>query len=332
MLKINLLGGRPTGRSPSFFHRINHMHVPHEKLRKFFGLEILSFGSLSSVGMALIGFHRFVDAVFFFSLACAVVGIQILIRTFTIHNWWPWKIVAVAAVFVAVIWGDRYLVKVAIGQMDDTYAESVSRDADASRNTMKSAPLVKSAPLAAEHPPLPLVPPLTRHIQHPTGFLGFDTPEAAGSPYNEIAVGKQFGMNFRSRNNSPERVLRTFGYTAAFILPATDESDKVALDKSADDLRTIRKKYIAGEIHGPEIPAGANGIWGTAFLHLHSGLTQPEVDGIISKRLRIYYVSRLVWTDLQNRMDWSDDCRWLQVPDAWPYSGELVWHFCDLPN
>jgi heme/copper-type cytochrome/quinol oxidase subunit 2 len=180
--------------------------------------------------------------------------------------------------------------------------------------------------------PPPIIPPLLRHVVHPTGFLRFDTPEVAGSPYNEITIGKQFGMNFRSRNNSPERVLRTFGYTAAYILPATQQSDRVALSNTAHDLKIVREKYVSGEIHGPEIAAGSGGIWGTAFLHLHTGLTQPEVDGIISKQLRIYYVSRLVWTDLQNRMDWSDDCRWLQIPDTWPYAGELVWHFCDPPN
>ena len=82
-----------------------------------------------------------------------------------------------------------------------------------------------------------------------------------------------------------------------------------------------------------EVPAGSNGIWGTSFLHNSGGLTQEEVDGIISKCLRIYYVSWLAWTDLQNRMDWSDDCRWLQIPDGpWPYSGELVWHFCNATN
>jgi hypothetical protein len=47
--------------------------------------------------------------------------------------------------------------------------------------------------------------PFTKHIEHPTGSLQFDKPQVTAEN-NTIAAGKQFGMNFRSRNNSPERV------------------------------------------------------------------------------------------------------------------------------
>ena len=187
-----------------------------------------------------------------------------------------------------------------------------------------------SVPLTAV--PSPELAPFSKHIEHPTGYLKFDKPQITAA-YDTIVAGKQFGMNFRSRNGSPERILRAFGFTSGSILKGTDDSDKVALDTLAKDAEMLGKKYAAGEISGPEIASGETGIWGTVLLHDASGLTPSEVEGIMSKRLRIYYVSWLAWTDLQGRMDWSEDCRWLQIPDEpLPYRGELVWHICAAKN
>jgi len=178
-------------------------------------------------------------------------------------------------------------------------------------------------------PPMPEVPhpapPLTKHLEHPSGFLQFDKPVVTAA-YDTIAAGKQFGMNMRSRNNSHERVLRAFAFTRLYIETAEDQSDEAVLDKFSKEVREVRRKYISGAIKGPEVPSGTNGIWGTLLTH---PLTESEAEGIVSKKLRLYYVSWLAWTDLQHRMDWSDDCRWLQVPDgSGPHEWQLVWHFC----
>jgi hypothetical protein len=176
----------------------------------------------------------------------------------------------------------------------------------------------------------PTLAPFSKHVEHPSGFLQFDKPQLSRG-YDVIAEGRQFGMNFRSLNRSPERVLRVFGYTSAYILPATDQSDKVALKSCAEDIRNIKQQYASHKINGPEVGVGQNGPWGTILLPTAGGFSQDEASQIIAKKLRFYYVSLLIWTDLQGRVDWADDCRWLQIPDG-PGQGELVWHFCNPPN
>jgi len=172
-------------------------------------------------------------------------------------------------------------------------------------------------------------PPLTRHVEHPSGFLILDKPVVTNE-YNMIAPNKQFGMNLRSLNASTERVFRAFAFTAGYILPAADTSDTEAAMRLAKQVKTLRQPYVSGTIKGPEIAAGTPGIWGTLLLHESGGLTEDEANGIVSRRLRIYYVTWLVWTDLQGRMDWTDDCRWLQIPEQpLPSSNDLVWHFCE---
>jgi hypothetical protein len=188
---------------------------------------------------------------------------------------------------------------------------------------------VKEAPKPVDKPhtvlAVPNVAPLTRHVAHPTGFLQFDKPVVT-IDYNTITEGKQFGINMRSRNNSQERVLHAFAITYVYIEPADDQSDRIVLDKFSKEVAGLRKLYSAGKIKGPEVAAGTTGIWGTALTH---ALSKTETEGIITKRSRLYYASWLVWADLQGRMDWSDDCRWLQLPEGPRVdTGSLVWHFC----
>ncbi len=104
-----------------------NMHIPHEKLRRFFGWEILSFGCLSGVGMGLVTFHRFSDAIVLFSVACVVVGIQVLFRIFAIQDWWPWKVIAIALTFIGVSFCDSYLTRVAIEQEGEYYAALIEK-------------------------------------------------------------------------------------------------------------------------------------------------------------------------------------------------------------
>jgi hypothetical protein len=111
----------------SRFIAVWNIHVPHEKLRTFFGWEILSFGCLSGVGMALVGFHRFPDAVIFFSVACLVVGIQVLFRIFTIQKWWPWRTLYILTVFGGASLGAEYLIGVVNEAKNEYYDDLIAR-------------------------------------------------------------------------------------------------------------------------------------------------------------------------------------------------------------
>jgi hypothetical protein len=104
---------------------LSRVRIPHEKVKKFFGWEVISFGCLSGVGMGLIDAHRFSHAIYLFSVACAVVGIQLLFRVSAIHNRWPWKTLGIVLVLALVWWGDAYLVGLAVEEADDYYAQVI---------------------------------------------------------------------------------------------------------------------------------------------------------------------------------------------------------------
>lgn len=102
------------------------MRIPHEKLKRFFGLEILSFACLSGIAMGLVTFHRFIAGTFLFSLACIVVGVQLLIRWFEIPQWLPWKAILIPMTAVALIWFDYYLIGVVGDARDEYYSAQIS--------------------------------------------------------------------------------------------------------------------------------------------------------------------------------------------------------------
>jgi len=77
--------------------------------------------------MGLVTFHRFSDAIVLFSVACVVVGIQVLFRIFAIQDWWPWKVIAIALTFIGVSFCDSYLTRVAIEQEGEYYAALIEK-------------------------------------------------------------------------------------------------------------------------------------------------------------------------------------------------------------
>jgi hypothetical protein len=237
-------------------------------------------------------------------------------------------ILTILILFTA-IGGNHYLNRPIPTAENGGLGNSSFTQAEIDWDAILKSPLPPQPPMLAFVKPRPILTPpalpLTKHIEHPTGFLQFDTPVVT-TAYDIIGADKQFGINMRSRNNSPERVLRSFGHSHVYLETAEDQSDKVVLSKFSEEIKGFRTKYISGAINGPEVAAGAHGIWGTVLTH---PLTEDEAQGIISKKLRLYYLSWLVWTDLQHRMDWSNDCRWLQVPDnSQESSAGLVWYFC----
>jgi len=113
------------------------VRVPHEKLKRFFGWELLSFSCLSGVGMGIVSFHRFPDAIIVFSISCAVVGIQLLFRIFSINNWWPWKVICVPLVFLGVILGQEYLMGIVQDAASEFHFNKIQADALASGKVME---------------------------------------------------------------------------------------------------------------------------------------------------------------------------------------------------
>jgi hypothetical protein len=124
---------------------LSRVSVPHEKFKKYFVGELLSFSCLSGVGMGLLGFHRFIGAIVLFSVACGIVGIQLLARLFSLPRWWPGKIFGIALVFVMVWWGDSYLGGLAVEEAEEYY-EQIIRSLSHPQNSPPPSIVVVPAP------------------------------------------------------------------------------------------------------------------------------------------------------------------------------------------
>lgn len=129
------------------FQRLQ-MPIPHEKIRRFFGWEILSFSCLSGLAIGLVGFHRFGAAILTFSVACLVVAIQVLFRFFSMQRWFPWKITLIVLTCAFAVWGDWYLMDVVKDARKEYYA---AKESDAARVTVRADPRPSEPREAEEH-------------------------------------------------------------------------------------------------------------------------------------------------------------------------------------
>lgn len=155
----------------SGIYRAFGIRIPHEKFKKVFGWEVLSFGCLSGVGMGLISLHRFTDTMVFFSLACCVVAIQLLFRAFVIPDWWPWKIICIAMIFIGCWYADQYLLGVVRDAQNEYYSEIITALTESSRNEALKAKTIQNAKKTVINITNPNVPLLDKESPNPPALL-----------------------------------------------------------------------------------------------------------------------------------------------------------------
>jgi hypothetical protein len=194
----------------SRIYRVFGIRIPHEKIKKAFGWEVLSFSCLSGVGMGLIGLHRFTDAIILFSLACCVVAIQLLFRSFAVSNWWPWKVICIVTIFLGCWYADQYLLGVVRDAQNEYYSQIITVFAESSRNESLKAKTKKTTinitnpnpPLLDKEPPNP-----------PALLLNVQFRNAGTFPANRFAhLGRIYLLDQRSDLSEASVVNEFRGY------------------------------------------------------------------------------------------------------------------------
>lgn len=131
-MRISLLLLRWKIKMGWLFRAMRHFQMPHEKIHKIFLSEALSFGCLFGIAMGLLNYDRFQASTILFSVAVFVLAFQLLLRVFSDHLVWR-KSVLILSIFVAALYGTRYLTGVCKQAENNYYFSKMASDAAESK-------------------------------------------------------------------------------------------------------------------------------------------------------------------------------------------------------